>query len=277
MVLQNSAGRVVRTPQPLHVYVSRPATLAGVTVLRASDNDAVLLFNLPCTIAGGKGTVHIDAKSLVDTGCGTLSLLSQKAASRLALKLQPCSETFALADGTPTQCIGQTTLRVTIQSHTFTVRAFVVNMNDAFDLILGQQWLKDHRAVIDYDQQTLAVKKGSTSCTLRTPRNSKDNRAQAADTKHRRQKPITAAAVARHLRKGGKVYEFRMNAGSADSIRQGMQHALESDGTAETPVEHQDRIDRIMTQFSNMFVDELPANQNGPQGPELAQDCVTPP
>ena len=62
-----------------------------------------------------------------------------------------------------------------------------------------------------------------------------------------------------------------MNAGSADSIRQGMQHALESDGTAETPVEHQDRIDRIMTQFSNMFVDELPANQNGPQGPELAQ------
>ena len=72
----------------MQVYISRPAVQSGITLVPATDADAGLLFNLPCTIAGGKGTVHINSTSLVDTGCATLSLLSKRAASRLALTPQ---------------------------------------------------------------------------------------------------------------------------------------------------------------------------------------------
>ena len=268
----DASGAVVAARQPMRVYISRPLLQTGVTVVATANTDADLLFNLPCTIAGSKGTVHIDSKSLVDTGCGTSSLLSKRAASRLGLKLQPCQQPFALADGTVTACLGLAHVRVKIQSHTFAVTAFVLDMNDNFDLVLGQQWLKDHRAVIDFDRQTVALRKGNTSCTLRTPKN-KVSYAQTATTA----KPVTAAAVAKHLRKGGKVYEFRVH--SADSAVPSVdpaagQSCVDSDQHADgtpAPNQHQARIDRIRRDFADRFVTELPPHQAGPQAPELAQ------
>jgi hypothetical protein len=271
-VFQTPLGTKARTKQPYCVYISRPASQSGVNVVAPDKMSTELLFNLPCTIAGGKSTVHIDSKSLIDTGCGTSSLLSKRAASRLALKLQPCTQTFALADGSLTECLGRATLRVKIQGHTFTVMALVVDMNDSFDLVLGQQWLVDHRAVIDFDRQTIALKKGTVSCTLRTPRQ-KANFARS-DSDPTTPKPIAAMAVARHMRKGGKVYEFRVH--SADPAASPVAATTEAvntnpDGTAAPPSEHQARIDQIKREFADRFVTELPPNQAGPQAPEMAQ------
>jgi RNase H-like domain found in reverse transcriptase/Reverse transcriptase (RNA-dependent DNA polymerase)/Integrase zinc binding domain/Chromo (CHRromatin Organisation MOdifier) domain/Aspartyl protease len=273
-VFETPLGAKARTKQPYYVYMSRPASQSGVTVVAPDQMSTELLFNLPCTIAGGKSTVHIDSKSLIDTGCGTSSLLSKRAASRLALKLQPCTQTFALADGSLTECLGRATLRVKIQGHTFTVMALVVDMNDSFDLVLGQQWLVDHRAVIDFDRQTIALKKGTVSCTLRTPRQ-KASYARS-DSDPTTPKPIAATAVARHARKGGKVYEFRVY--SADpSVASPVPAAAVSkaadkpDGTAAPPSEHQARIDQIKREFADRFVTELPPDQAGPQAPEMAQ------
>ena len=39
-------------------------------------------------------------------------------------------------------------------------------MNDNFDLVLGQQWLVEHRAVIDYASETVTLKKATKSVTL---------------------------------------------------------------------------------------------------------------
>ena len=236
------------------------------------DVSSDLLFNLPCTIAGGKGTVHIDSKSLIDTGCASYSLLSKRAASRLALTLQPCTQTFALADGSLTECLGRASLKVKIQSHTFTVMAMVVDMNDTFDLVLGQQWLVDHRAVIDYDRQTIALKRGLTSCTLRTPRQ-KVSFAQS-DSDPTPSKPVAVAAVARHIRKGGKVYEFRVYATEPDASPVfAAATSAQPDGTntQAAPCEHQARIDHIKREFADRFVTELPPNQAGPQAPEMVQ------
>jgi hypothetical protein len=138
---QDCNGRLVKANKVMGVYISRPAIQQGILVVSQAESESDLLFNLPCTIAGGKGTVHIDTKSLIDSGCGAQSLLSKRAVARLGLTPQPCSQTFALADGTLTNCLGQVTLQIKIQSHSFVVNAFVVDMNDAFDLVLGQQWL----------------------------------------------------------------------------------------------------------------------------------------
>jgi hypothetical protein len=88
----------------MHVYISRPTAHAAPPVVDACDVSE-LLFNLPCTIAGGKGTLAIDSGSVVNTGCATISLLSAKAATRLQLSLQPCTRSFAImAAGGITAC-----------------------------------------------------------------------------------------------------------------------------------------------------------------------------
>jgi hypothetical protein len=76
-------GKRTTAKQRMCVYISQPsAHQAPGTVVPPADSD--LMFNLSCTIAGSKGHVQVDTRSLIDTGCATASLLS----ARLAAKLQ---------------------------------------------------------------------------------------------------------------------------------------------------------------------------------------------
>jgi hypothetical protein len=61
------SGKAKCASIPYHVFIDRPAATSGITVAPVSDAHSDMLFNLPCTIAGGKGTVRIDSKSLIDT------------------------------------------------------------------------------------------------------------------------------------------------------------------------------------------------------------------
>ena len=251
----------------VHVYVMQPACQSGVTV--AQTGDVELMFNLPCTIAGGTGTLHINSRSLIDTGCGAYSLLSSRAAARLALKIQPCTQDFALADGTKLRCDGIAVIKMRLQKHTFNVTAYVVDMNDTFDLILGQQWLMQHRAVIDFDRHTVTLKKSDKSVTIRacpakmshaTPRKSRPA-----------SKPLSVSAVARHMRKGGHTYEFRINAVAS---KYGGEESGTSDDTFASHVQ------KIRTEYADRFVADLPPHQKGPVAPEIAQlnpDATKPP
>ena len=76
------------------------------------------------------------------------------------------------------------------------------------------------------------------------------------------------------MRKGGKVYEFRVHSADPAASPPSQAPAEEAtdrpDGTA-TPNEHQARIDKIKREFADRFVTELPPNQAGPQAPEIAE------
>ena len=82
------------------------------------------------------------------------------------------------------------------------------------------------------------------------------------------------AAVARHIRKGGKVYEFRVYATEPDASPVfAAATSAQPDGTntQAAPCEHHARIDHIKREFADRFVTELPPNQAGPQAPEMVQ------
>ena len=143
-------------------------------------------------------------------------------------------------------------------------------MNDEFDLVLGQQWLIEHRAVIDYDRQSIALKKGTKAVTLRAPRG-KVNYAQSDASAGVTPRPIQVAAVARHLRKGGKVYEFKITASSVDVSSGQPTHDAPSDSEQHPTPNCESHIDRIRAEFADRFVTDLPPNQHGPQAPELAE------
>jgi hypothetical protein len=165
---QDHIGQPVRVRQPMAVYIDRPTQSEAITVALTLGND--LLFNLPCTISGGTGVVSFATSTLIDTGCSTRSLISKRAAARLSLVIQPCQEQLVMADGSNAVCEGQVSVRIKMQRHTFPVRAFVVDMNDSFDLILGQQCgLHDHKAIIDFRRESITLAKGRTACTLTAP------------------------------------------------------------------------------------------------------------
>jgi hypothetical protein len=258
-------GKYVAVRQPMAVYLDRPAEPEAISVSTALGND--LLFNLPCTISGGKGVVSFATSTLIDTGCSTRSLISKRAAARMALVSQPCTEQLVMADGSHATCEGQVTVRIRLQRHTFTVRAFVVDMNDSFDLILGQQWLHDHKAIIDYRRESPTLAKGRTACTLHAPSKVPLHHPQcSAKKKQATSKPISVAAVAKHMRKGGTVYEFTINQ-PGDSTPASDSAPSESPPAPTNP--HQARIDRLTAKYGDRFVDELPPGQRGPQAPEL--------
>ena len=257
-VFRRPDGSHARAKQTMHVYLKKPSTAAGVSVAGMRDTQSDLLFYLPCTISGGKGTVFIDSKSLVDTGCGGMSLLSLKAANRLALKLTPCTQSFSMANGSVVTCQGQTDIRLKIQGHSFLVRAAVLDMNDSFDLVLGEHFLMEHSAVLDYNHQRITLQKGGSSCTLRTPR----QKAQYTPAVETLKKPVSAAAVRRHINKGGQTYEFKIFSAVTNSS---------ATAPAQAPSEHMARADRVKAQYADRFVEELPGNQMGPQAPEIAQ------
>jgi predicted aspartyl protease len=270
---QTLGGKRATPPERMYVYIDAPARTSGISVASTLGED--LLFNLPCTISGSKGTVSFTTSSLIDTGCSTRSLISKRAATRLSLAPQACSDTFLMADGTTASCLGQVSVRIKIQRHTFTVRAFVTDMNDSFDLILGQQWLHDHQAIIDFRRESITLKKGRTACTLIAPSEHAAPHATSRKKKART-KPVSVATVAKHLRKGGKVYEFVLTP-SGDAKPQ------DADATSSAPNAHQDRISRLKAKFRDRFVDELPAGQKGPQAPVMitqepgTQPVYTPP
>jgi hypothetical protein len=263
---RTTIGQPVRVRQPMAVYIDRPTQSEAITVASTLGND--LLFNLPCTtISGGTGVVSFATSTLIDTGCSTKSLISKRAAARLSLVIQPCQEQLVMADGSNAVCEGQVSVRIKMQRHTFPVRAFVVDMNDSFDLILGQQWLHDHKAIIDFRRESITLAKGRTACTLTAPsKHPLHQPPPSAKKKRASTKPISVSAVAKHMRRGGKVYEFAIHQPSEPVS------GNDSDPSKPTPSvspEHAERISRLMSKYGDVFCDELPPGQLGPQAPEL--------
>jgi len=255
--LKNSlTGSRSSVKQPLAVYYDVPTHKKDITVSSLLSDG--LLFNLPCSLAGSHGTVAISGSTLFDTGCSTMALLSHRAAKRLGLTLQPSDSSFQLADGTTAQAKGQVTLSVKIQTHTFRVRALVIDMHDDFDLVLGQQWLRKHHAIVNYSHNIITLRKGTrtiqlgaaTNCARRTPHTA-------------RAKPISVAAVARHIRKNHRVFQITVT-----SVTEGLEGQA-SDGHSPThSPDVRQRVERLRDQFSDVFVDDLPPNQQGPIAPE---------
>ena len=248
-----------RTPTDLVVYYDVPGNRKGTTVATLLSDH--LYFNLPCTLAGASGgTVAISSSTLFDTGCSTLALLSHRAAKRLNLNLTPHDSALHLASGEVAQVIGQTSLSLNVQSHTFRVRALVIDMTDDFDLILGQQWLNKHDAIVDFPSKIITLRKGNSVIKLGSPHPKVPKRkAHTASTK-----PLSAAAVARHIRKGHRVFQVTITHRDITDADQPPTQEQSPDPDADLDI----RVQRLRTEFSDIFVQDLPPNQQGPPAPE---------
>ena len=105
-------------------------------------------------------------QGLCDSGV-TRSVISADLAKRLQLKVTKCqlANPFIPANGHPIFPVGQVSLSVNVQGLTIPSTLYVVN-NLYPKLILGNDWLRSTRAVIDYRTGVLSLYDDLILCPL---------------------------------------------------------------------------------------------------------------
>jgi len=105
-------------------------------------------------------------QGLCDSGA-TKSVISADVAKRLQLKVTKCqlANPFIPANGHPIFPVGQVSLNVNVQGLIIPSTLYVVN-NLHPKLILGNDWLKSTRAVMDYRTGVLSLYDDLILCPL---------------------------------------------------------------------------------------------------------------
>jgi hypothetical protein len=108
---------------------------------------------------------------LADSGASGC-ILGTKTAAEIGLPITPWThegEGFKCANEAIMRVVGTATLPLTIQRYVGKAHVHIVdNLPEGIDVILGSDWMKRERAILDYDRMVMVVK--SQKCTL-TPAN----------------------------------------------------------------------------------------------------------
>lgn len=86
---------------------------------------------------------------LLDSGAST-SFVSKKVLDSCGLALSPTSATLSLADGKTSPILGTTELNLRIGGFHSRVTCFVTTLATEFDMIIGNIYLTEFRAVLNY-------------------------------------------------------------------------------------------------------------------------------
>lgn len=117
----------------------------------------------------GKGDQTAEVKALIDSGCGIVSVIDTELAHQLEEKLSTCL-VFKLHHPRPIQdfqrqrvkdpMTHKLVLPITIAGHFDPAIPLYITDLGAPTMIIGRPWLRRHRAVLDFDKETLTFKKG---------------------------------------------------------------------------------------------------------------------
>ena len=93
----------------------------------------------------------LPATALWDSGAAH-NFCDRKFADFHQLHVTPSSRQVQLADGSIVQASGTIQLKLSIQKYVGTVTFFVLDLTPGFDLLLGDEWSRQHGVVADYGQ-----------------------------------------------------------------------------------------------------------------------------
>jgi len=108
-----------------------------------------------------QGTVsHVPANISFDSGASEC-YVSQAFVERAGLAVKPSSERVTLADGSEATALGVSLVHLRLQAFHARMKCFVMKLAPPFDVIIGEPWLREHRAVLDYGAQAVTLRKGT--------------------------------------------------------------------------------------------------------------------
>jgi hypothetical protein len=141
--------RLPGTKWPMQAYFDPPA------VPHKPDKHGQLAMHYKCSIAGRKATC------LLDTGAQGSHYVSKRFCLQHGIAITPTTGTIlTMLDKSTCEVVGETTVAVHLQGYHDRLKCEVMDMVGAYDLILGNEWLDSHNALIDMETKR---------CTISTP------------------------------------------------------------------------------------------------------------
>jgi hypothetical protein len=188
-----------------------------------------------CVVAGAP------AQLLIDTGAEKYNFISRRFCQRIGLSLRPCTLNVTSVHDTSGVVAGQCTAVLTMQGVKWQTKFIAIDMPEAFDVILGEDWLTHTNAQLDYSCHTCTVRKGKRMYTLQM---------QAPNTAaHHKQPPLAPvlsyAAAKRYMKQLGVVYCLVL----AKEVK---------DNPAATDVNADKQTQQLQTEYPMVFTDEPP-------------------
>jgi len=216
-------------------------------------------------IGGGKCPPTVPIKTLIDTGASHCFIDSNTTA-QLKIPVSTTSlNTTALANGSHTKIRGIVTLNVCIQGVLTTTKAYVVDTLPAYPLILGDNWLKSHRAIIDYALFTITLRTDKLQHILYAGEAQGFHQAIC----HALTLPQISLEHAHHIQRGGGVC-FTMQMEVAETLDCEIIGLPPEDDTTKPlvwPTDLPQQINTVIRDYADVFEavkPGLPPNESGP-------------
>ena len=140
------------------------------------------------------------ARCLIDTGASGTHYISKAFCNQIGLTFETQEpESVTMADGSSIRIVGTVTVPIHIQSYRAKLPCYVMDMTPEYDIVLGDRWLIQNHAVIDYGGQTCSLQQGNRCLVLQTN--------PVARTENQNvSKILNPMQVKRNVRKGNKTF-----------------------------------------------------------------------
>lgn len=208
-------------------------------------------------------------KVLFDTGASRSFVTSALTKTIGLAKRKGDAFRVVLADGTATHAVKQVApCTLQLGGHTYSASLLAVPLDVAFDVVLGQDWLSEHRAVLHADAGTVDLAVGGQRRVLKPlPMDSRADLAPSP-TQVTPSALLNATQLQRLVRKGQVREAYLTVVRVADSAAASAQHAQRDSSGAERtipvgdgPVDKQ-RLEQLLSEYADRFEDIPPGSRS---------------
>lgn len=227
----------------------------------ATDEPPRMTMQLDCCVQGEPGKV------LLDSGASA-SFIDVQYARRLGLTWGRPRLQASVADGRPLEVLGGVRIRLsltTLMSHMkLIVFCHVVQLNDQHQVILGDDCLTKHGALLDYKEQTCTLRRGMQRYTIRCNPGSLTSKSRVAlartpRLRHGESAPllVSAVQVRRMAHKGATIMLCVLRAvedeATAEASEVPPRTVVRADGACDERA-----LQDLLSRYSTVFPDDLP-------------------
>ncbi|KAJ9524664.1 hypothetical protein QJQ45_024262 [Haematococcus lacustris] len=192
-------------PHAIQVFYNAPACQDTLRARTATANDDGPVMTFDAVVSNNPVTL------LIDSGA-THCFVSKTLTARLNLRARDDKQPVVLADGSHGETQGICSIKFKLQGVIKTCSCFVIDMPLNYDIILGDEFLLAHKAVIDY---------GARTCTIAGPYNRRvvlKPRTVTTQANTIGLSCITLSRAKRDMRKGAKAALIHVSAANATPI-----------------------------------------------------------
>ena len=174
------------------------------------------------------------ASFLLDTGA-TDNFVSHAFAKLIGVHIEPVEHKVTLGTGEKVPLKGQCKIHIKLGSYQARVPCYVSELAADFQVILGDSWLKAHKAFFDFKASSVVITKHHRRITLRAYTKSQDMQTTPANCK-----VLSVLQLKRAVKKGEDILLCQL---------------ME---TKEDILDVSEKTQELYRQFSDVFPDELP-------------------